>query len=141
LKDVDWLVGEWTASGPGGELKVSYAWDENKAFLNGTYSLTRDGKGLMSGRHIVGVNPAGGLRSWQFDSSGSIGDSLWTRDGTRWLIEASGTLPDGSELTAVNVLIPLGPDTFTWQSTSRAVGETPLPDQPPVKVTRVKPSN
>jgi uncharacterized protein (TIGR02246 family) len=138
VKDVEWLVGTWTAKGEGGELRIAYSWDDNKVFLNGTYSVTKDGKAVASGTQKIGTNPAGGLRSWLFDASGTTGDSLWTRDGSRWLIEAAGTLPDGTELTAVNVLIPLGPDAFTWQSTQRTAGGVDLPDQPPVKVTRVK---
>jgi hypothetical protein len=87
---------------------------------------------------VIGTNLAGGLRSWLFDWSGTTGDSAWTRDGNRWLIEAAGTLPDGTAVTAVNILIPLGPDAFTWQPTPLTIGGVELPDQPPIKVTRVK---
>jgi uncharacterized protein (TIGR02246 family) len=138
VKDLAWLVGEWTAKGDGGELRITYAWDENQVFLNAKYTLTKDGKAVSSGTQVIGTNPEGGLRSWLFDGSGATGDSVWTRDGNRWLIEATGTLPDGTEMTAANVLIPLGPDAFTWQSTQRTVAGTELPDQPPIKVTRVK---
>jgi uncharacterized protein (TIGR02246 family) len=138
VKDVEWLVGEWAAKGEGGELRITYAWDENRVFLDAKYTLTRDGKVATSGTEKIGPNPAGGLRSWLFDGSGATGDLVWTRDGNRWRIEATGILPDGTEATAVNVLIPLGPDAFTWQSTQRTVAGTDVPDQPPVKVTRVK---
>ena len=40
--------------------------------------------------------------------------------------------------TCVNILLPLGPDAFTWQSIERSVGEAELPGIPPVRVTRVK---
>jgi uncharacterized protein (TIGR02246 family) len=138
VKDVAWLLGEWTARGEAGELHITYSWDDAKAFLNGKYTLTKDGNPFSSGTQVIGTNSAGGLRSWVFDGSGTTGESAWTRDGNRWLIEAGGTLPDGTEMSAVNVLIPLGPDAFTWQSTQRTAGGTRLPDQPPVKVTRVK---
>ena len=38
----------------------------------------------------------------------------------------------------LNILIPLGKDAFTWQSLDRTAAGSALPDQPPVKVTRVK---
>jgi uncharacterized protein (TIGR02246 family) len=138
LKDVDWLLGEWTAKGDGGELRIVYTYDENKMFIHGKYSLSKDGKVVHSGTQIIGNDPLGGLRSWVFDGSGTTGDSAWLRDGNKWVIEAVGTLPDGADVTAVNVLVPLGPDSFTWQSTNRVVGGVEMPDQPPLKVTRVK---
>jgi uncharacterized protein (TIGR02246 family) len=138
LKDVEWLVGEWSAKSAEAETHVKYAWDEERAFLHGRYTLKRDGKQAGSGTHVIGKNPDGGLRSWVFDSSGSFGDSVWNLDEGRWVIEAAGTLPDGNEVTAVNLLVPLGPDTFTWQAVERFVGGASLPGTPPIRVTRVK---
>ena len=141
LEDVAWLIGEWSAKGKDTELEARYAWDENKTFLRCRYTLKEGGKTTSSGTQIIARNPAGGLRSWLFDRSGTYGESAWSQDGNRWLIEASGTLPDGTVTTAVNILVPLGKDAFTWQSVERKAGETPLPDLPPVKVTRVKKDN
>jgi uncharacterized protein (TIGR02246 family) len=138
LKDVEWLLGSWEAKSDVAELRITYAWDEDKAFLRGRYTLKRDGKTESSGTQVIGKNPAGGLRSWIFDSSGTFGESVWSRDENHWVIDASGTLPDGSEVTATNLLIPLGKDSFTWQSVERTAAGSPLPDVPPVKVTRVK---
>jgi uncharacterized protein (TIGR02246 family) len=138
LKDLEWLLGEWTAKSDEAEVRITYAWDEDKAFLRGRYVLKRGGKAASSGTQIIGKNPGGGLRSWVFDSSGTFGESLWSREENRWVIEAAGTLPDGSEVTAVNLLMPLGKDAFTWQSVERTVAGSTLPDTPPLKVTRVK---
>ena len=100
--------------------------------------IVKRGKVTMSGTQIVGTNPGGGLRSWVFDSSGTFGESVWTREGNRCVIDAGGTLPDGSEVTATNILIPLGKDAFTWQSIERNVAGSSLPETPPLKVTRLK---
>jgi uncharacterized protein (TIGR02246 family) len=138
LKDVEWLVGDWVAGKDGTEARVHYAWDDDRAFLRGRYTLTRDGKVLSSGTQVIGKDPAGGLRSWQFDRSGSYGEWAWTRDEGRWVIEAAGTLPDGSDVTAVNLLVPLGKDAFTWQTAERTAAGSALPGTPPVKVARVR---
>jgi hypothetical protein len=61
-----------------------------------------------------------------------------SRDGKRWEIASTGRLPDGSTMTATNLLVPLGPDSFTWQSVKRSVNGEEVGDIPPVKVTRVK---
>jgi uncharacterized protein (TIGR02246 family) len=138
LKDVEWLIGDWAALSKEVEVRVSYSWDEDKVFLRGRYTVKRDGKVASSGTQVIGKDPNGGLRAWQFDSSGSYGESSWSRDEGRWVVEASATLPDGSEATATNILIPLGKDAFTWQSVNRSVAGNPVPDLPPVKVTRAK---
>jgi len=139
LKDIDWLIGTWEARSPETEVQTIYEWDDNKAFLRCRYTVKQGDKVLNSGTQVIGKDPAGKLRSWLFDSSGSFGESIWSRDDSnRWVIEATATLPDGSEMVATNLLIPINKDTFTWQSVDRSAGGAPLPDVPPVKVTRVQ---
>lgn len=138
LKAMEWIVGEWTAKGPAGEVKLAYKWDANKTFIRCDYAITKDGKPVSNGTQVIGKNPDGGLRSWTFDSSGVTCDGLWVRDGTRWINEAVGTTPDGTEITSLNVIVPVSADAFTWQTTDRAADGVPLPALPPVKVTRVK---
>lgn len=137
-QQLGWLAGEWTAKGEGGELRITYSWDENKVFLNGKYAITKDGKPVSSGTQVIGRNPGGGLRSWTFDSSGTTSDAVWVRDEDRWLSEATGVLPDGTEITSLNIAVRIDQDSFTWQTTDRAADGVPLPALPPVKLTRVK---
>jgi uncharacterized protein (TIGR02246 family) len=139
LDELNWLVGEWVAKSGAMELKASYEWDKNKKFLLCQFTLTEKGKTVTAGRQRIGKDPASGsLRAWVFESAGGFGESSWVRDGKRWVIEAAGTLPDGTETTAVNLIIPLGPDSFSFQSVNRTLGEDELADLPPIKVTRVK---
>jgi uncharacterized protein (TIGR02246 family) len=137
-KDVEWLIGEWVGKGEGTELRIKVAWDDDKVFLHGRYTLKRGDRVVSTGTQIIGKNPQGGLRSWTFDSNGSFSESVWEREANRWVIRASGTLPDGSETTAVNVMIPLSKDAYTWQSIQRTAAGTQLPATAPAKVTRVK---
>lgn len=136
-QQLEWMIGTWSAKGEN-DVTITFAWDESKVFINGTYTTTKDGKTVSTGKQVIGKNPTGGLRSWTFDSSGTTSDGLWVRDGSRWVCEASGVLPDGTTITSLNVVVPLGPDAFTWQTTDRAADDVPLPALPPVKVTRVK---
>jgi uncharacterized protein (TIGR02246 family) len=138
LKDLEWLIGDWVAKKDKVEVTTRYFWDEDRAYLRCRYTMKQDGKVVTAGTQIIGKDPAGGLRSWQFDRSGSFGESVWVRDGKRWVIQAAGTLADGSETTAVNLLVPVGKDAFTWQSVERTAGGSPLPDITPVRVTRVQ---
>lgn len=138
VKQMEWIIGEWGAKGPNGEVKMTYKWDANKVFINGSYEITKDGKQLSSGTQIIGRNPGGGLRTWMFDGSGTTSDGLWVKDGTRWINEAIGVLADGTEITSLNIVVLLSADAFTWQTTDRAANGVPLPALPPIKVTRVK---
>jgi uncharacterized protein (TIGR02246 family) len=138
LDDVAWLEGEWAAKGKDGEVRLSYARDPSKAFLRGRYTRSQEGKVDTSGTQVIGRDPNGGLRSWQFEDDGGFGEWAWSRDGNRWVIEATGTLPDGDEVTARHLLVPIDKDSFTWQVLERTVGGEAQPGRPPVKVTRVK---
>jgi uncharacterized protein (TIGR02246 family) len=137
-QQLEWLIGEWTAKGDGGDLRIVYAWDENKVFITGKFTITKEGKTVTSGTQVIGRNPKGGLRSWLFDSNGTTSDGYWERDDDRWINEAEGVLSDGTEIKSVNVLIKLGPDAFTWQTTERTIDDIPVQALPPIKVTRVK---
>jgi len=136
LADLDWLVGDWAGKAADGELRASYAWEDGKTFLRCRYTTTRDGKAL-GGSQMIGADPDGGVRGWLFDASGAVGESRWTKDGSRWVIASSGTLPDGTKSEAMNVLVPLGKDAFTWQTVARTSDGRPEPDLKPIKMTRV----
>ena len=72
------------------------------------------------------------------DDGGGNGQSLWQRDGNRWLIDSVGELPDGTDTAAVNVLTRLNDNEILWRSVERLLGPDQLPDTDPIKLTRVK---
>ncbi len=80
------------------------------------------------------------MHSWTFEAGGgSKRSDVDQREGKRLgTLEATGVLPDGSELTATNIITPVDKDSFTWQSVARTSDGTALPDIAPVKVKRVK---
>ena len=137
LADLAWLAGDWSGKGKQGEARLSYTLDENKAFLRSRYSVSKDGTVVRSGTQVIAKDPNAGLRSWQFEDDGGFGEWSWSRDGDRWVIEGTATLPDGSEETASHLLVPLDKDTFTWQMLGRSSGGVEEPGRPPVKVRRV----
>jgi uncharacterized protein (TIGR02246 family) len=138
LRDLDWLLGSWEAKTEDTEVRTTYTWDDKRNSLRCQFAIKGPGRNI-SGTQIILKDPrTGQLRSWLFDDDGGFGDGAWTRDGKRWLIEATGVQGDGGELTATNILMPVEKDTFTWQSTERTLDGEELPNTPPVKVTRVK---
>lgn len=138
LRDLDWLIGEWEVKRDGLEVHTAYEWDENKVFLRARFTIKQEGR-TVTATQIIGKDPSTGqLRSWTFESTGGFGEAVWTRDGRKWTLEANGVQADGSALHATNILTRLDEDSFTWQATNRTEDNVELPNQPPVKVTRVK---
>jgi uncharacterized protein (TIGR02246 family) len=138
LNDVEWLIGDWSAKNEDMQISTRYTWDEAKTFIHCHFSVKKDGKVVASGLQIIGKDPQGTLRSWLFEKSGTFGESVWEKDGTRWVLDSAGVLPNGSAVTATTLLIPMGKDAFTWQSVDRTAAGTPLPNTAPLKVTRVQ---
>jgi uncharacterized protein (TIGR02246 family) len=138
LRDMDWLIGTWSAKTDGGEIRTTYAWDENKKFIRCRFTIKTD-KNTLSGTQLIGKDPrTGNLRSWLFESDGGFGEAEWSWDGKRWIQDATGVQEDGDEVTATNILTPLDKDSFTWQAIDRTENGEDMPNIPPVKVTRVK---
>lgn len=139
LSDLDWLIGEWEAKRDEREVRTTYTWGDEKAFIQCRYKITDKGEVVASGTEIIAKDPTTGqIRAWLFDRSGTLAESVWSRDGNRWQVEVSGSTPDGSELVAVNALVPIGKDAFTWVSVDRSVAGQSIPNVAPLKVTRVK---
>ncbi len=94
----------------------------------------------MTGGQIIGWNPRRGrIVSWHFDAQGGFGEDTWTKDGSKWVMEATGMLRDGSQSTSVNVVTPIDANSFIWQSIKRTLDGVSLPDTAPVKMVRVQP--
>jgi hypothetical protein len=139
LRDLDWLIGTWEArSADDAVVRTTYEWDARKNSIRCQITITGRNRNVSATQILLKDPRTGQLRSWIFDEDGGFGDGAWTRDGKRWVIEASGVQADGGELTAKNILTPVDKDTFTWQSTERTLDDEDLPNIPPVKVTRVK---
>jgi uncharacterized protein (TIGR02246 family) len=140
LKDLEWLIGDWAIDAKERPLRLHFEWMAQRNFIKNTYIATKDGKETLTGGQIIGWNPKlGRIVSWHFDANGGFGDDVWTKDGSKWVIEASGVFRDGSESAAVNIVTPIDANSFTWQSLKRTLDGVSLPDVKPVKIVRVHP--
>jgi len=139
LEDLDWLVGEWAASVAGSEVTLSFARDAAKPFILGKFSR-KDGKADAGGGTFrIGLDrDLGRLRSWHFDDDGGHGQAVWVRDGGRWVLDAAGVTGNGTPTAGLNVLGRVDADTITWRSIDRVLGDRPLPDTVPLRLTRVR---
>jgi uncharacterized protein (TIGR02246 family) len=138
ISDLAWLIGEWSSKAKdGAEIRTTYSWHANKKFIVADFILKEKDR-AFSGTQVIGVDPKSGmLHSWTFEASGGIGEADWNRDGDHWVLDASGTFPDGGVLTETNVLRRINDQTFTWQSVNRSHEGSTVDDLPPVKVTKI----
>ncbi|MFO0807627.1 MAG: SgcJ/EcaC family oxidoreductase [Gemmataceae bacterium] len=138
LLDLDWLIGTWQSKGSNGEVRTTYEWMGNKAFIRSQFTIQTKGV-AVTGTQMIGLDPATGtLRVWTFEADGSIGEGTATRDGDKWLFASSATLADGRTMTATNVLSPIDHDTFTWQPLDLTIDGEAIGNMPPIKVARMK---
>ncbi len=137
LKELDWLTGEWTPQGEEQGPRIKCEWMAQKNFLKNTYTTVKDDKTSLTSVQIIGWNPKlGAIVSWHFDASGGFGSDVWTKEGSKWVIEATGISRDGSESSAINVLTLVDANSFGWHSVRRSLNDTQLPDKAPITMIR-----
>lgn len=140
LQPIEWLLGNWTEEGAkGDQLEVAYSWAESQNFIVSSYAFTSKGVPLSGGTQWIGWDAAAKqLRSWTFESSGGLGQGVWSNAGDKWTIKFEMILPDGKKLTASNTITKVDADHATWQSTGRTMDGQALPDSDVIKLKRVK---
>jgi uncharacterized protein (TIGR02246 family) len=137
LKELEWMVGSWIDDNGGTHIETDCEWTKNQNFLTRSFALKVGDRINMSGMQIIGWDPAAKqIRSWVFDSDGGFSEGKWTRKGNRWFIQQVGTLADGGQSTATNIVTYVDDDSFTWQSTDRTVDDEVLPNVEEVLVKR-----
>ena len=141
LKDLEWFIGDWNPAAKELPLRLHFEWMAQRNFIKNTFVVTKEGQSALTGGQIIGWNPKlGRIVSWHFDAQGGFGEDVWTKDGSKWVIEATGMLRDGSESTSVNIITPVDANSFMWQSIKRTLDGVRLPDTTPVKIVRVQSS-
>ena len=138
LDDLNWLAGKWKGASKDQEMNLSFAWDEKLPILLAKISSTVKGKPGPSGTIKIGYDPRrGDIHSWHTDADGSQSRATWSRDGDRWIMNASGLTGDGLETSGQYILTRINNNNFTWRWVNRIVGDKAIPDTVPIRLTRV----
>jgi uncharacterized protein (TIGR02246 family) len=136
LQELAWLVGAWTFTSDGAETRMVVEWAAGKKQLVCRTTHEQDGQ-TTTAVQILAVHPdTGALRSWTFESDGSLGEAVWSRGDKGWTAKVTSYNAEGDKVTATTVLTPVDENTFSFRSTDRTADGDKLEDVGPIKVTR-----
>jgi uncharacterized protein (TIGR02246 family) len=139
LKDLSWLIGDWTADHEGRSLRMHGAWQGHKNFIHLNYEVGKPGEPVQEDSEIIGFDPhTQQVVSWYFDSTGSIGQGTWQKNGSQWQINVSKVSRDGVTMTARDVISVKDPNSYSWQSINRTADGVPVGDIAELQVVRAK---
>jgi uncharacterized protein (TIGR02246 family) len=142
LKELAWLIGDWVDRDGEYAVKTSCRWTKNKNFIARSFAVSAGDLVELEGTQVIGWDADKKvIRSWLFDSDGGFGVGVWSKSGDGWTIQALRVLSDGRKGSAVNVLTPIDENSFTLESTGRAIGGEILPNIGPVTVVRATSDN
>jgi len=137
LKELEWMIGTWIDEDEQSRIETTCQWTKNQNFMTRFFTVSVRDQIDMAGLQIVGWDPAAKrIRSWVFDSDGGFGEGLWSKKDNRWFVQSTGTLPDGSKTSFVNIITYVDDNTCTWQSVNREAGGEILPNIDEVVVVR-----
>ncbi len=140
LQPLEWLIGDWINEGADARVKISYRWSEDKNFILGDISVTKNDQVVMKSSQRIGWDPLlGKARSWLFDSDGGFADATWTQVGDTWIVRSSAVMPDGQTGSANLTIAPGENGRFVMSGTNRIVGDS-LEDDYEITVVKQPPT-
>ena len=138
LRQLDWLIGEWSAEKNGATVHMKAEWAPSKNFIQCKFETQKPGQPQQVDSQVIGWDPIiEQVVSWNFNAGGGFSHGNWTRQGRQWLVNISSVQQDGSIGKAVNIISMSDPNTFSWQTMQRQVDGLPAGDTEPLKVQRV----
>lgn len=141
LDDLAFLIGDWVPEEgkKGPSMTMSFSWAENNNFIVNRFTSTIQDVPVAGGTQWIAYDAAAKcIRAWVFDSTGSISEASWVRDGKRLTSKTTTILPNGSKATSNNIVTRIDDNSITLQMTHRAVDGKSQPDSPEIKLKRVR---
>jgi uncharacterized protein (TIGR02246 family) len=137
LKELEWMIGDWTDQDGEGIVTTECQWARNNNFVVRSFTVSIADELDMAGMQLIGWDPAKKqIRSWTFDSDGGFNHGVWKKSADRWSVQQLATLPDGTLASSTSLLTPIDDQTFTWQQVNRIVGGQLLPNLPETVIRR-----
>ncbi len=137
LKDLEWMIGNWTDEDGNQSVTTECSWTRNRNFITRSFAISGGDQTDLAGMQIIGWDPTQrAIRSWVFDSDGGFAEGEWTKEGERWIVRMTATLPDGRRGSATSIIRMINEDRFGWQRINRVVDGELLPNLDEVIIVR-----
>lgn len=115
IKDLSWMIGEWTDTQAGKTTTNVCRWSRNRNFISRTFNVSENGQAVIEGTEIIGWDPAAEqIRSWTFDSKGGFVGGVWRRDEGEWTKETIENVEPPDPSVRRESLSPLDWLVGTW---------------------------
>jgi uncharacterized protein (TIGR02246 family) len=103
LSGLSWMVGDWSDATDDLEVTAHCSWSPNQHFLVRTHTVISNGDLELQGTEVIVYDPIQKqIRSFMFDSDGTVTESTWTGDGKTWTVKSKGFLADGKKASATH---------------------------------------
>ena len=138
LKQLEWLIGEWTDESGDVKVRTTFRWSANRAFLLRSFVADSADGSALEGTQVIGWDAnLQQIRSWTFNSDGSFGASTWSKNGNSWMAKSSQTSANGDISSGTYVLEQVDENSFTLQLIGHEINGDAQPAAPAATITRV----
>lgn len=138
LQQLEWLIGEWTDEASDVKVRTTFRWSANRAFLLRSFVAESADGSTLEGTQVIGWDAnLQQIRSWTFNSDGSFGSSLWSKNGNSWIAKSSQTSANGDISSGTYVMEQVDENSFTLQLIGHEINGDSQPAAPAVTITRV----
>ena len=128
LQELQWMIGQWMGTEGDTNIYSRVERSEGGQFITRVFEVSEAGERKLSGTQIIGWDPrTRQIKSWFFDSDGSLGEGRWERHGKDWIDSVTGVLRDGRSVAATNVYTPIDENNILMQSLRVRIGDETRP--------------
>ena len=102
---------------------------EEGQFITRIFKVSKEGQRKLTGTQIIGWDlRTRQIKSWFFDSDGSLEEGRWEKHDKDWIVSVDGVLRDSRSVAATNVYTPIDPNNILMQSLRVRIGDETRPN-------------
>lgn len=129
LKELAWLVGNWTDSLDNPRLQTRIHWSTDGNYLDREFKSELPGWGEQTGTERIGWDAQSGqFRSWIFKHDGGFSQGIWTASENGWTIEYSGVTAEGRPTGCQITIASRNEKSLEMTSVDGTIDGQPTPD-------------